>query len=249
MPEVHARLSASGAKRWMACPRSVALEETLPETESEYAKEGTEAHSWAERILNAHVNNDLEEVKRLEAKLIELNPEMHANVIEYVSTCLEVQEEGILKNGWAMLLVEQRVDFSRYVPGGFGTTDCTVITEGHMTVLDLKYGKGVKVDAPENPQPRLYALGNLEEWDWLYDIKTVNTMIVQPRLNHVSTESLKATDLYRWAEDEVKPKALLASEDKGEYVPGDHCKFCKARKVCKARARHVFQALNSILKN
>jgi hypothetical protein len=128
------------------------------------------------------------------------------------------------------------LDYSDYVPDGYGTGDCVLIADGSIEVCDLKYGKGVLVSAEENPQMRLYALGAIAQFGAIYDLQTVRTTIIQPRLGNVSTEELTVADLVEWGEKVVRPAAVLAMEGKGEYVPGEHCRFCRAKAVCKARA-------------
>ena len=133
-------------------------------------------------------------------------------------------------------MTEQRLDFSAYVPEGFGTGDVIILADHVLHIIDLKYGKGVGVSAEENPQLRLYGLGALETFGMLYEINYIKTTIIQPRIDNVSSEELPVDILIQWGENTVKPLAALAMEGKGEFKVGDHCKFCKARKTCRARA-------------
>ena len=248
MPEIHAKLSASGAKRWMNCPRSVALEALFPESTSQYAEEGTRAHAAAESLLNSIINKDNELYKRLDKELLAKDPEMHRYVSEYVNFCLDQYHQALLTHSAVSAFVEERLNFSKYVPGGFGTGDFVLIYKNKLIINDLKYGKGVQVSANENPQLRLYALGALEAYGWIYDIEEIEMNIIQPRLNSIESEVITAKDLKKWAKTEVVNQAKLANENKGSFKPGEaQCKFCKARALCKERAKHVLSTIQSIL--
>jgi hypothetical protein len=142
----------------------------------------------------------------------------------------------------SIVMLEQRLDFSEWVPEGFGTGDVVIVSGGTLEVIDLKFGKGVQVDAKDNSQLRLYALGAWNEYEMLFDIENVRMTIVQPRLNHISTDEMKLTDLVEWADTYVKPRADMAMNGEGEYVPGAHCRFCKARFTCRARAKEAIEA-------
>jgi len=135
-----------------------------------------------------------------------------------------------------IVLLEQRLDYSCYVPEGFGTGDLIVVADGILDIVDLKYGKGVAVSAEDNPQMKLYALGALALFDSLYDIQVVRMSICQPRLESVSTYEITVDELTAWAEKELRPKAQLAISGEGEFLPGEHCRFCRARQTCRARA-------------
>lgn len=238
MPEVHARLSASGAKRWMSCPPSVALEEQFPDKGSEYAREGTLAHSLAEvmirynagQIKKTEFNKVLKGIQKDEL----YTPDMLDYVEEYASLVWE--DYNAAKKEDSLILVEQRVDFSDYVPEGFGTCDAVIITDGKLHIYDLKYGKGVEVFAQNNPQLRLYGLGAVEAFDLLYDFDVIEMTIIQPRLGNVSTEMMTVEELRDWGRLTVRPLAEKASRGEGEFKPGDHCQFCKAKATCRARA-------------
>ena len=219
MKRKHAILSASGAHRWLNCPPSARLEAELPDEVSEYAAEGTKAHKIAEGILLD--------------KIDEPAPDEMNEMFEYVSRYVEVVLEKWIPG--AQLYIEQRLDFSPWVPEGFGTGDAVIVSDDVLEIIDLKYGKGVQVSAENNPQLRLYALGAYNEFGTLYDFQTVRMTIVQPRLDHVSTEELTLDELLEWGE-QIKPIAKQAYEGKGEFKAGDHCRFCKARRTCRARA-------------
>src|SRR5699024_11075765 len=135
-----------------------------------------------------------------------------------------------------IVLIEQRLDFSCYVPDGFGTGDCVIISDDKLHIIDFKYGMGVLVDAVDNPQMKLYALGALEIYDSLYDIEEVSMTIFQPRRENVSTWTIPVKELKDWAENELKPKAKKAYEGEGDYLPGEWCTFCRAAVKCRARA-------------
>lgn len=240
MPETHARLSASGAHRWMACTPSVALEERFPDKGSEYAAEGTLAHSMAELIIrynNGEITKKTFSTRMNKIRKDELySKEMEDYIVEYTQTVWEIFNEVKAECPDAQLLPEQRLDFSEYVPDGFGTGDVVIIADDMVQVIDLKYGKGVGVSAVGNPQLRLYGIGAYLEHSMLYDIQRVKETIIQPRLENVSTEELTVEELMEWVDTEVRPKAELAIAGEGEFVPGDHCRFCKAKAVCRARA-------------
>lgn len=240
MPDVHARLSASGAKRWMSCPPSVQLEEQFPDKGSEYAAEGTLAHSLAELMLR--YNNGEISKKAFTTRLNKIktdplyNQEMQDYIEDYVNQIWEIVNEVKAQCPDALILFEQRLDFSEYVPEGFGTGDVVIVADNLVNIIDLKYGKGVGVSAEDNPQLRLYGLGAYLEHSMLYDIQRVRMTIIQPRLENFSIEELPADELIAWAETEVKPKAALAMAGKGDFQVGQHCRFCKARNTCRARA-------------
>lgn len=239
MPGVHAKLSASGAKRWMTCTPSVALEGQFPEGTSSYAEEGTFAHSLAEIIINYNLGNIKKAAfnKALD-KLKEnqyYSKDLQYYIDDYVRQVWEFVNEAKAKCKDVLVLTEQRLDFSDYVEDGFGTGDVVVIADSELHVIDLKYGKGVGVSAEDNPQLRLYGIGALAAFDMLYEIDTVKTTIIQPRLEMTTSEILTADELKEWAENVVKPKAQLAMAGEGEFVVGDHCRFCKAKATCRAR--------------
>lgn len=234
----HARLSASGAARWLACPPSVKLEENFPDTGSVYAAEGTLAHSVAELKVRKYAvepmstrtfNTRLNKLKKHEL----WQPEMDGYTDEYLDY---IKAEMLSYTTKPFVTVERRVDFSDVVPGGFGTADCLILAGNVLHVIDFKYGKGVPVEAEGNPQMRLYAYGAVRAYALLYSFDTVKMTIFQPRLKNISEAEISVNDLRRWAQEEVKPVALLADKGEGEYNPGPHCKFCRAKAECKARA-------------
>lgn len=236
----HAILSASGSERWLNCPPSARLEEQIQEEKSEYAAEGTFAHSLAE----LHLRNYLKFIKKTkynkELKKLQKNEfysqEMEDYIQLYIDIAIEKINEARARSKDAIVFLEQRLDFSPWVPEGFGTGDLVLISDGTVEVVDLKYGKGVPVSAEGNTQMRLYGLGALNQFDMLYDIQEVKMTIAQPRLDSISTETLPIEDLLNWGDAIVKPKAELAFKGKGEFCAGNHCRFCRAKATCRARA-------------
>ncbi len=236
----HATLSASGSERWLACPPSALLEKQFPDERSEYAAEGTFAHSLAELHIKAYLSliPAKEYTKRL--KQLKQNPfysqEMEDYVQSYFDLAVEKINQALSETKDATVLSEQRLDFSPWVPGGFGTGDLVIISDGVLEIVDLKYGKGVPVAAEGNTQMRLYGLGAINQYGVLYDFGTVRMTIVQPRLDSISSAEMSVNELVAWGEEYVKPRAELAIQGKGEYNTGDHCQFCRAKAVCRARA-------------
>lgn len=226
----HALLSASGAKRWIACTPSARLEEYFPNLASKYAEEGTKAHETAEKILQALIDGRRRPAfKNPEIKEIATSVQPY---IDYVWNLYEDLEQAYRD---VSIFLETKVDFSNYVPEGFGTGDVIIIAGTVLHILDLKYGKGVPVSAKENEQLRLYALGAIKMYTDIYDISTVVMHICQPRLDSYSNEELSVAELETWATDEVKPKAEQAFAGTGAFIDGDHCQFCKAAAVCRHR--------------
>jgi len=227
----HSIYSASGAHRWMSCPPSAQLEQQFPNETSIYAEEGTAAHDLAEHKLKKALKM---RSKKPTSKY--QSDEMDEITELYMEYCLELIEKAKESCPDLQILIEQRLDFSDYVPEGFGTGDLVVVGSGTLHVVDFKYGRGVIVGAEKNPQMMLYALGALSIFDMLYDIKKVSMVIVQPRVDNFSTWEITVEELLKWAEEELKPKALLASTGGGEFCAGDHCRFCRAKNQCRARA-------------
>jgi hypothetical protein len=227
----HSIYSASGAHRWMACPPSALLEQQFPDETSIYAEEGTAAHDLAEHKLKKALK-----MRSKKPTSSYQSDEMDEMTDLYVEYCLGLIEKAKENCQDLQILIEQKLDFSDYVPEGFGTGDLVVVGNGTLHVVDLKYGRGVVVSAEKNPQMMLYALGALSLFDMLYDIKKVSMHIVQPRIDNFSIYEIAVDELLTWAEEELKPKALLASTGGGEFCAGDHCRFCRAKNQCRARA-------------
>ena len=230
-PKGHAVLSASSSHRWLNCNPSARLEQEFEDRETEAAAEGTAAHALAEHKLRKALKM---RSSRPQSQFD--SDEMEEHTDSYVEFVLEQLERAKQYCTDPMILIEQKLDFSCYVPDGFGTGDCLIIADKSLHIIDFKYGLGVLVDAYENPQMMLYALGALRIFDSLYDIEKVSMSIFQPRRENVSTWSIPVTELKQWADETLKPKAELAYAGKGEYVPGAWCQFCKAAVKCRARA-------------
>ena len=229
MAKKHALLGASSSARWLVCTPSARLEAMFPDEQSPYAAEGTIAHDLAEAILR----HKLEGKKA--PKLDDYSTEMVEAVNRYVDICEEKVNEARARSSDAEVMIEAKLDFSRWVPEGFGTGDMVIVADGILEVIDLKYGKGVPVSAVENTQMRLYALGAYDVNEFLYDVKTVRMTIVQPRLDSVSTDEMSLEELLDWGE-EIKPIAQRAFNGEGNCTPCDYCNFCKARHTCRALA-------------
>jgi hypothetical protein len=238
----HAVLAASAAYRWLACPPSARLEETFPDEQSEYAAEGTHAHALAALLLIKHYTVMRPSLYKKQLAELEAGKYYSPAMLEHVKTYTDFIAESFQSLSNPVILIEQKVDFSSYAPEGFGTCDCILIGNGTLQVVDLKYGAGVPVSADNNAQMMLYALGAAQAFDLVYDIETVQMTICQPRLDSISTFAMPLTDLYVWAESVVKPIAALAIEGKGEFKPGDHCRFCRAKAVCRGRAEFNLEA-------
>lgn len=232
----HALLSASSAHRWLACPPSAVAAEGYKNEGTEYTREGTLAHEVAEWVASgASKNTNLQ--KGLDDGV---TPEM----VEYARGYADYIQEHVTSPA-AVILLEQRVDFSPWVPGGFGTCDCLILQGRTMTVIDYKYGVGVPVSAQDNPQMMLYALGALNDYGIAYDVETVEMHIYQPRINNISVATISTADLLAWADKVVKPAAALASKGKGEYKAGEHCRFCPHAGRCRALTKTCTEYVNT----
>lgn len=235
MPNMHSRFPASASHRWINCPGSIRLSEQVPqETTTSYAEEGTLAHAIAEQKLLIAIDKT---VKASELKKLTKDPlydgEMDEATTFYAGLVMEHYNAA---GDSAELMIEQRVDFSDWVPDGFGTSDAIIVNDDTIEVIDLKYGKGVRVDAEGNSQMRLYALGACAMFGDLYDFEKVRMTIVQPRLDHVSVEEMDLHDLLEWAKVYVVPAALEAAKDDAPLSAGDWCRWCPARAICRKRA-------------
>ncbi len=236
MPDVHAVLSASSSKQWLHCPPSIRLQENFPNESSVYAAEGTFAHEVCEYKVRKYLKERVKcpQSEEFDTEEIEQITDMYA---EFVITIIEQMRQ----NGCEPLaFVEERVNYSHIASSGFGTADMLIIGKdengkGLLHVVDFKTGKGIFVDADHNSQMMLYALGGLAAYGFIYEIETVRMSIVQPRLDNISTFECSRQELEEWGES-IKPIAKLAYEGKGEQKPGDWCRFCRAKPVCKACA-------------
>lgn len=237
MPDTHALLSASAAKRWLNCPPSARLTENMPDTASEYAAEGTLAHALGElkirkkfEIMKKSVYDKT--LKELKADPL-YSPEMDGYTDSYLDYVAAIMHSFKSK---PYIAIEKRLDYSHIAPGGFGTGDCLIMCGGELHIIDFKYGKGVPVSAEDNPQLKLYALGAVREYELLYDIQNITLHIVQPRTDDGNSSwTITRAALDEWGES-IKPVAQLAYDGKGDFKCGDHCRFCKAKSTCRARA-------------
>ncbi len=240
-------LSASGAKRWLSCTPSARLESTLPEQKRntkgiDFSAEGTLAHSLGEIRLRLQFNQIGHEEYEREYEIIKAHPiyqnyeeaereDFEAHVDNYVLYIRSQIGEGDTP------LFEQRVDFSEWVPDGFGTADVVILSEHSIRVIDLKFGKGIPVYAEDNPQLRLYALGAYAKFKEEFpNIKEVSYTIHQPRLDSISTDGTSIHKLIDWANYFVKPKAKKAWSGSGDFLPGEWCQFCRAKATCRSRS-------------
>ncbi len=243
MPDVHAKLSASGAKKWLTCPGSTRLEEGLEDPPSVYAEEGTVAHSLSELKLQFQTGKLNKRTYTLRLNKLKKNEYYSKSMDDYTDEYVDYVMERFNSYESAFIDLEKRVDFSEWVPDGFGTSDVVIIANGVLEVIDLKYGQGVAVSAKENPQIMLYGLGAYNEYDFLYDFDIVRMTIMQPRKDGRSTYELPLKELIAWGDDFVRPRAELAISGEGECVPSeDACRFCKAKAVCRARAEANLEA-------
>ena len=246
----HAILSASSSNKWLVCTPSARLEEQFPNKTSEYMAEGTLAHEIAEFKVKSYF---LEATPRstYTRRLNKLKKKdlFDQEMLGHTDTYLEfIKGEALQTNTKPFIAVEQRVDFSKYVPEGFGTADCILISGNTLQVIDFKYGKGVKVEAEDNPQMKLYALGALEQFGIFYNISCIKMSIVQPRIDNISSYEMQKDQLLEWGESVVKPQAQKAFMGIGDFVQGQHCKFCKAKGACEFRATENMKVVEEIKK-
>lgn len=234
-PTNHSMLSASSSGRWTKCPPSAKLNAPIEDTGSEFAREGTCAHELCEykvrRLLGEKVQNPTENLDFYDSEMESCSDEYTSYIAEQVAKAKERCKDPIV-------LVEQKLDFSRYVPDGFGTGDCVIVGDDTLEIVDFKYGKGIEVSAVNNSQMMLYALGALELFDSLYDIEKISMSIFQPRLSNISEWQISKAELLDWAESTLKPIAELAAKGEGEFKAGEHCRFCKVKATCRKRAEY-----------
>lgn len=257
----HAVLSASGSELWLTCAGSAWLQSKFPDDPSEPAAEGTFAHALAAARLKHYLAGETG-VSAEETELLATpeaakyyNADMDEHVNGYVRRCIIDIGQARAVDPQAVILVEQRLDYSRWVPQGFGTGDLVIVAhdtagKGYVLVRDLKYGKGVYVEVEDNSQLKLYALGAYAALSSLYEFDTVRCIIDQPRRGGVREMSLPTTDLVAWADATAKPAGhkawrIFTGEEPPSYTPGSHCsdKFCRARHECRARADMAMETL------
>ncbi len=236
-PEVHSVLGASAADRWMNCTPSAQLTAGMEDEATTFAAEGTAAHALCEWKVRKALK--MRAGRRPTSDY--WTDEMEEFTDDYRDFIMDLVGQAKLTCKDPVTLIEQHLDFSCYVPDGFGTGDFLLVADRELNVVDFKYGRGVAVYADHNPQMMLYALGALNLFDCLYDIEQVTMTIFQPRLSSISTWTISAEELYKWAEEVLKPKAELAAKGEGEFISGSWCRFCKARNTCRARAESFLE--------
>lgn len=235
MPNKHAVLSASSSHRWLLCPPSALLCSKIGDTASEFALQGTDAHVLCEYKLKIALGQKSDdptaELQYFDEEMVDCSDMYTQYVLEQLAAAKEKCNDPIV-------LIEQRLDFSKWVPEGFGTGDCVIVAEEMLTVIDFKYGVGILVEAEKNPQMMCYALGALQLFDGIYDINSISMTIFQPRRDSVSTHTISKEELLQWADEVLAPTAQLAAKGEGEYKAGDHCQFCKIKATCRKRAEY-----------
>lgn len=233
----HALLSPSSSERWINCPSS-AKENAGGNTGSTYAQQGTDAHAICEykvkKALGHKVRDPTENLTYFDEEMAECSDAYCEFVMEQVETARQNCSDPLV-------LVEQRLDFTRWVAESFGTADCVIVADGTLTVIDFKYGLGILVEAENNSQMRMYALGALNLFESLYDIQTIRMIIFQPRRDNVSIAEIPKEELLRWAKEVLIPAAEQAAKGEGEYKAGKHCQFCKVKATCRKRAEYNLQ--------
>ncbi len=245
MSRKHAILSASSADRWIHCPPSALINDELPDTTSIYAAEGTLAHKIGELGLRLSTKEITKRKYNSELKKLRTDELFYEGMIDevqdYVDLVIELYEKYKEQDPATELFIEQRLDYSRFAPEGFGTGDAVILTEDTVHVIDLKFGRWVHVNPYENAQLKLYALGAHEELGFLHDLEKAKVTVAQVRLENTATFETTIEDLLIWAETVVQPAAVLAIEGKGDFLPGDWCTFCKFKNQCKARNEHFLK--------
>lgn len=235
MPDIHSPLSPSSAFRWIKCTPSAKLNAALPDSTSEYALQGTAAHTLCEyklqKLLGKDAKDPTENLTYFDAEMADCTDSYQQYVSEQIEKAKQFCKDPIV-------LVEQKLDFSKWVPHGFGTGDCVIVADNVLTVIDFKYGVGVLVEAEQNPQMMCYALGALALFDSIYDIENVVMTIFQPRRDNISTYELSKKELLQWADEILSPAAQLAAKGEGEFKAGKHCRFCKVKATCRKRAEY-----------
>lgn len=241
----HALLSASSSHRWLNCTGAPRLEATFPDTTSEYAKEGTLAHELCELKLKKYTTTMAKGTYTRAYNKIKKNELWAPEMDETTDVYLEYIKSIMLSYKVApVVVIEKRVDFSQYVPDGFGTADCIILAGDTLHIIDYKHGKGVVVDADHNPQMMLYALGAMHDYSLLYKFNTIKMTIVQPRVNNISEFEMPSDELRKWGEEVVAPKAKEAYEMEGHtFEAGAWCEFCRAKAQCRTRCEH-FDAMH-----
>ena len=239
MPK-HAYLSASASHRWLACPPSAKLCANILDQASEYAQQGTDCHELCaylvEKALGREVIDPTENLTYYDAEMQNCADEYINYVLEQIEAAKEFCKDP-------QVMIEQKLDFSRWVENGFGTGDCVIVADEVLQIIDYKHGLGVLVSAGDdehggNSQMMCYALGALEVFGDIYDINQIKMTIFQPRRDNISTYTISKDDLLKWADEVLAPTAQLAYVGEGEFKAGDHCTFCKVKATCRKRAEY-----------
>lgn len=237
MPK-HALLSASASERWLKCLPSAKLCAQQEDKVSSYAQQGTDAHELCRHLVETALGRPsrypTEELTYYDAEMQEAAEGYRDFVVEQVEEAKELCKDPLV-------CIEQKLDFSKWVELGFGTGDCVIVADELLHVIDFKYGLGVLVEATENSQLKCYALGALDTFGDIYDIRRIKLSIYQPRRENVDTFELSAEQLLRWADEVLAPTAKLAYEGKGEFAVGEHCRFCKVKATCRKRAEYSLE--------
>lgn len=239
MPK-HAYLSASASHRWLACPPSAKLCANILDQASEYAQQGTDCHELCaylvEKALGRDVIDPTENLTYYDAEMQNCAEEYRNYILEQIEAAKEFCKDP-------QVMIEQRLDFSRWVENGFGTGDCVIVADEILQIIDYKHGLGILVSAGDNEhggnsQMMCYALGALEVFGDIYDINQIKMTIFQPRRDNISTYTISKENLLKWADEVLAPTAQLAYVGKGEFNAGDHCTFCKVKATCRKRAEY-----------
>ena len=246
--KAHAILSASSAHKWLVCTPSARLEEQFPNKTSEYMQEGTLAHAIAEfKVRSSFLEPTTKTTHTRRLNKFKKEEGFQEEMIKHTDIYLDfIKEESLKTNAKPFISVEQKVDFSNYVPEGFGTADCIMISGDMLHIIDFKYGKGVKVEAEDNPQMKLYALGAISAYGLFYPLKNIKMSIVQPRIDNISSYEMPKEQLLEWGEKIIKPQAQKAFAGIGDYVQGEHCRFCRAKGACEFRAKENMKVVEEI---
>ena len=234
----HAFLSPSASHRWLMCPPSAKLNAALPDQTSPYAKQGTDAHELCAYLVEKALGRD---VKDPTENLDYYDEEMQMCAEGYAEFVMQELELARQTCPDTEVLVEQKVDFSKWVEGGKGTADCILLSDGTAEIIDYKNGLGVMVSSESeefggNPQLMCYSLGVIDMFDGIYTIDTIRMDIYQPRRDNLSVYEMSKADLLKWADEVLAPTAALAMKGEGEFKAGSHCQFCKCKATCRKRA-------------
>jgi len=234
----HAYLSASASHRWLACPPSAKLCAQEEDRGSPYAQQGTDAHELCQYLVEKALGHDTRDPTE---DLTWYDAEMQEAADGYCSFVMGQVAEAKKLCKDPLVCVEQTLDFSKWVEHGFGTGDCVIVADDLLHIVDFKYGVGVLVEATDNSQLKCYALGALDTFGDLYDIRRIRLTIYQPRRENVDTFELSTKELLTWADEVLAPTAKLAYEGLGDFAAGDHCQFCKVKATCRTRAEHSME--------